>query len=117
MWGISPRPGRIPGSALSKPAYTRLSLMPVPCRSYFRMVSLYPCIRPALPTWPRGFSIPALFDQVDHIIVLPTLRTHSGAGFTMGMKIFVGALPQDDRNVMHGSINFHKAIAENALHG
>ncbi len=65
--------------------------------------------------WPRGFSVPALFDQVDHIIVLPTLRTHSGAGFTMGMKIFVGALPQDDRSVMHGSLNFHKAIAEIAL--
>ncbi len=65
--------------------------------------------------WPRGFSVPALFNQVDHIIVLPTLRTHSMAGFTMGMKIFVGALPQDDRTVMHGSLNFLKAIAEISL--
>ena len=65
--------------------------------------------------WQRGFSVPALFDQVDHIIVLPTLRTHSMAGFTMGMKIFVGALPQDDRNAMHGSLHFHKAIAEISL--
>ena len=65
--------------------------------------------------WPRGFFMPALFDQVDHIIVLPTLRTHSMAGFTMGMKIFVGALPQDDRNAMHGSLHFHKAIAEISL--
>jgi len=65
--------------------------------------------------WPRGFSVPALFDQVDHIIVLPTLRTHSMAGFTMGMKIFVGALPQDDRNAMHGSLYFHKAIPEISL--
>jgi uncharacterized protein (DUF362 family) len=70
---------------------------------------------PGAAHWPRGFSVPALFDQVDHIIVLPTLRTHSMAGFTMGMKIFVGALPQDDRSVMHSSVNFHKAIAEIAL--
>ncbi len=62
--------------------------------------------------WPLGFSMPNLFKQVDHIIVLPTLRTHQLAGFTMGMKIFVGAIPQADRLAMHGSPNFLKAIAE-----
>jgi len=65
--------------------------------------------------WPRGFSMPKLFTEVDHIIALPTLRTHQLAGFTMGMKIFVGAIPQDDRGVMHSSLQFHKAIAEIAL--
>jgi uncharacterized protein (DUF362 family) len=62
--------------------------------------------------WPEGFSMPSLFNQVDHIIALPTLRTHSLAGFTMGMKIFVGAIPQDDRSSMHQSRHFPKNIAE-----
>ena len=56
--------------------------------------------------WPGGFSMPKIFQDIDHIIVLPTLRTHQMAGFTMGMKIFVGALPQNDRYAMHGSLLF-----------
>jgi uncharacterized protein (DUF362 family) len=66
-------------------------------------------------SWPDGFSVPGIFDRVDHIIALPTLRTHGMADFTMGMKIFVGALPQDDRFKMHESTDFLKAIAEIAL--
>ncbi len=62
--------------------------------------------------WPLGFSMPDLFNQVDHIITLPTLRTHGSAGFTMGMKIFVGAIPQSDRSLMHGSLSFPECIAE-----
>ncbi len=65
--------------------------------------------------WPGGFHVPALFSQVHHVIVLPTLRTHQMAGFTMGMKLFVGALPQEDRYAMHASPWFHQAIAEIAL--
>jgi uncharacterized protein (DUF362 family) len=65
--------------------------------------------------WPAGFSIPGLFTRVDHIITLPTLRTHALAGFTMGMKIFVGALPQEQRFAMHRSPAFLSAIAEICL--
>jgi uncharacterized protein (DUF362 family) len=65
--------------------------------------------------WPQGFSIPKIFTEVDHVVVLPTLRTHRMAGFTMGMKIFVGALPQDERSVMHNSPAFLESIAEIAL--
>ncbi len=65
--------------------------------------------------WPRGFSMPAVFNQVDHIIVLPTLRTHGGADFTMGLKIFVGVLPQQERTRMHASPHFLKRIAEISL--
>jgi uncharacterized protein (DUF362 family) len=65
--------------------------------------------------WPQGFSIPKILTEVDHIVVLPTLRTHQMAGFTMGMKIFVGALPQNDRSSMHGSRHFLESIAEIAL--
>lgn len=62
--------------------------------------------------WPGGFSVPHLFEEVDHIIALPTLRTHALADFTMGMKIFVGAIPQNERYAMHRSVWFHQAIAE-----
>jgi uncharacterized protein (DUF362 family) len=65
--------------------------------------------------WPGGFSMPKLFNQVDHIIALPTLRTHLLAGFTMGLKIFVGVLPQDDRFFIHSSPDFLQGIAEIAL--
>ena len=34
------------------------------------------------------------------------------AGFTMGMKIFVGAIPQSDRSLMHGSLSFPECVAE-----
>lgn len=65
--------------------------------------------------WPEGFSMPDLFNQVDHIIALPTLRTHLLAGFTMGLKIFVGAIPQAERFFMHDSQDFLQGIAEIAL--
>jgi uncharacterized protein (DUF362 family) len=65
--------------------------------------------------WPGGFSMPKIFQDVDHIIVLPTLRTHQLAGFTMGLKIFVGALPQNDRYAMHRSLYFLESIAEISL--
>jgi len=69
--------------------------------------------------WPDGFSVPRLFNQVDHIIALPRLSTHAMAGFTMGLKIFVGALPPDERLEMHTayglSSSFLKCLAEIAL--
>ena len=69
--------------------------------------------------WPEGFSIPRLFNQVDHIIALPRLSTHAMAGFTMGLKIFVGAIPPDERLQMHTSHGlssaFLKCLAEIAL--
>jgi uncharacterized protein (DUF362 family) len=73
-------------------------------------------VTPQLAThWPKGFSVPNFFSTVDHIIVLPTLRTHFIADFTMGLKSFVGAIPQNERSLMHGSPGFFKKIAEIAL--
>ncbi|MGA1824175.1 MAG: DUF362 domain-containing protein [bacterium] len=70
-------------------------------------------VQPAAAThWPGGFYIPNLFTLVDHIIALPTLRTHAYAKFTMGIKIFVGALPQTNRESMHDSLYFLERIAE-----
>ena len=69
-------------------------------------------VRPEKATsWPAGFSMPGLFAQVDNIIALPTLRTHQLAGITMGLKIFVGALLQEDRSAMHASLQFLDQIA------
>lgn len=65
--------------------------------------------------WPVGFSVPRLFNRVDHIITLPRLSTHALAGFTMSLKILVGVLPSDDRYLMHTSADFLKGIAEIAL--
>ncbi len=67
---------------------------------------------PGATHWPTGFLMPELFNQVDHIIALPTLRTHSLADFTMGIKIFVGAMPQIYRRAIHDSIYFFERIAE-----
>ena len=77
-------------------------------------------VKPELANhWPEGFSIPHLFNQVDHIITLPRLSTHAMAGFTMSLKIFVGAIPPEERLKMHLlyglSSNFLKCLAEIAL--
>ena len=62
--------------------------------------------------WHSGFSMPDIFNRVDHIIALPTLRKHILANFTMGIKIFVGAIPQNKRRAMHDSFYFLEQIAE-----
>lgn len=51
--------------------------------------------------WPNGFRIPKLVKQVDHIISLPVAKTHIIAGFTMGIKNWVGLIPPSDRNYLH----------------
>lgn len=51
--------------------------------------------------WPNGFRIPKLVKQVDHIISLPVAKTHIIAGFTMGIKNWVGLLHPSDRNYLH----------------
>lgn len=78
----------------------------------FEDADMVPVKPEAAACWPGGFFMPAIFNQVDHIIALPTLRTHALADFTMGMKIFVGAIPQESRNAMHRSAAFKQAIAE-----
>ncbi|MEI6128116.1 MAG: DUF362 domain-containing protein [Pseudomonadota bacterium] len=78
----------------------------------FEDADMVPVKPEAAVCWPDGFSVPSLFNRVHHIIALPTLRTHMLADFTMGMKIFVGAIPQEQRNAMHRSPAFKQAIAE-----
>lgn len=47
--------------------------------------------------WTQGFSIPALIQQVDHIISMPVAKTHRIAYFTMALKNWVGITSPGDR--------------------
>ena len=67
---------------------------------------------PLAVNWGGGFSRPAVFDEVDHIVLLPTIRTHAITEITMGMKSLVGAIPPSDRDRMHLSLNILPKIAE-----
>ena len=62
--------------------------------------------------WEKGFKIPRLLEEVDHIINLPVVKTHSLADFSMSLKNFVGLISMQDRGVMHGSKYFKEMIAE-----
>jgi len=70
-------------------------------------------VNPPLATaWDGGFCRAALFDDVDHIILLPTIRTHAISEITMSMKTLVGAIHPIDRERMHTSLNIQYKIAE-----
>ena len=62
--------------------------------------------------WKKGFKIPKLVEEVDHIINVPVAKTHRGAAFSMSLKNFVGLISRHDRNVMHFSRNWKEMIAE-----
>ena len=62
--------------------------------------------------WEKGFRIPKLLEEVDHIINLPVVKTHVLADFSMCLKNFVGLLSAQDRSIMHRSKYFKEMIAE-----
>lgn len=73
-------------------------------------------VHPSLsPGWLFGYSIPKMLNNVDHIISLPTVRTHGSADFTMSMKNNMGFITQWDRNFMHTSLRLQEKIAELGL--
>jgi uncharacterized protein (DUF362 family) len=47
--------------------------------------------------WPKGFRIPKLLNEVDYVISIPVLKTHSIANFSMAIKNWVGILYSKDR--------------------
>ncbi len=47
--------------------------------------------------WPKGFRIPKLLNEVDYVISIPVLKTHSVANFSMSIKNWVGILYAKDR--------------------
>ncbi|MFW6007565.1 MAG: DUF362 domain-containing protein [Halanaerobiales bacterium] len=66
--------------------------------------------------WRKGFHIPRILREVDHIIACGCLKTHQfGGQFTMALKLAVGIIPSEGTNYMnqlHGSPDIRKKIAE-----
>lgn len=56
------------------------------------------------------FLIPALVNEVDHLINVPALKTHNLADFTMTMKNFFGLIHPDTRTAQ---VHDHPLTAEN----
>ena len=49
--------------------------------------------------WKNGFKIPKIIKEVDHIISIPVLKTHSTATFSMAIKNWVGIISPKDRTL------------------
>lgn len=65
-------------------------------------------------SWKNGFFITSMIDQVDHMISLPRVSSHTQAGVTLGMKIMVGLLREDSRLEFHANGPFNKAIVDHS---
>lgn len=59
----------------------------------------------------RYASVPKILDEMDKIIYLPCLKTHSWAQFTGALKLSVGLLKPTERVKMHSS-HLQEKIAE-----
>ena len=59
----------------------------------------------------KAISIPKIVQEVDKIILLPCLKTHRFAKFTMSLKITIGMLKPIQRGPLHIS-NLESKIAE-----
>lgn len=60
----------------------------------------------------RSFSIPALLFQVDVLVEIPVVKTHSLATYTMSLKNLVGIIHPKDRLALHRSGHLEEAIPE-----
>ena len=59
-------------------------------------------LRPAAARhWPNGYRIPAMLDQVHHVINLACVKTHFLARYTMAMKNFIGVIDAESRRYYH----------------
>lgn len=65
--------------------------------------------------WPNGFRIPERLQEIDHIISLPVLHTHSITGHSLAIKNLVGLIHPADRMLFHASGKPEKMIAEISL--
>ncbi len=67
-------------------------------------------------SWPDGFYITKWINQVEHIINLPRISSHSQAGATLGFKNMVGVLRDDSRMEFHANGPYNYFI-KNEAHG
>ncbi len=76
---------------------------------------------PGARHWPDGYRIPAMLDQVQHVINLACVKTHVLARYTMAMKNAIGVIDADSRRYYHrirseqGYDAFAALIAEMSL--
>ncbi|UCD58276.1 MAG: DUF362 domain-containing protein, partial [Candidatus Hydrogenedentota bacterium] len=68
--------------------------------------------QPNAENWGGEFRIPAIVSEFDHMIYLPTVRTHKIARFTMSLKNSVGLLAPLNCMMMHVSSSLPERIAE-----
>lgn len=66
--------------------------------------------------WSRGFSVPKVINEADHVISIPVVKTHRIAAFSMAIKNWVGlTLPRDrtlDLHLKHKEPVFGNKLAE-----
>ncbi len=71
--------------------------------------------------WPDGYQVPAILDQVHHLLNLACVKTHVLARYTMAMKNAIGVIDADSRRYYHrirveqGYDAFAALIAEMSL--
>ena len=65
-------------------------------------------------SWVNGFYVTKWINQVDHIINLPRLSSHSQAGATLGFKNMVGILRDDSRIEFHANGPYNSFIKNEA---
>lgn len=66
-------------------------------------------------SWPKGFRIPKILTEVDHIINVPVLHTHSITSHSLALKNLVGLIQVEDRFLFHASPKRDEMIAEISL--
>jgi len=59
----------------------------------------------------KSIRVPAILDEVDKLILLPCLKTHRFARFTMSLKLGVGFMKKIDRMLLHAT-HFEEKVAE-----
>ena len=65
-------------------------------------------------SWFNGFYITKWINEVDHIINLPRLSSHSQAGATLGFKNMVGIIRDDSRMEFHANGPYNSFIKNEA---
>ncbi len=65
--------------------------------------------------WSKGFRIPKRLQDIDHIISVPVLHTHSITGHSLAIKNLVGLIHPADRMIFHSSSKLEEMIAEIGL--
>ena len=67
----------------------------------------FPATPPMDSHWTRGLYIPTIVKEVDHIIYMPRIGTHTLAGNTQSHKMAIGWLRDDSRHDLHNDAQYY----------